>query len=159
MAKHVMKVPFWKRVRFLGKEMGVVSFWVLLGTGALFGFDAAGLLSGKFVGLVVDFPEVYQVWKEGSAVFVDGRTEAAFKSGHIPGSINLPVGEGEKRISGLPDDKEVRLIVYCGSMRCPLSYQLFKQLQRYNYKTIQIFQRGIEGWQRFGYPLQTLSNP
>ena len=148
-----------KRFSFLVKEIGIVSFWVLLGTLALFGFDAAGLLSGNFVGLVVDFPEVYQVWKDESAVFVDGRTATVFKRGHIPGAINIPVEEVAKRLSALPNDKDVQLIVYCGSASCPLSYHLLKQLQRYNYTNIQIFQRGIEGWLRFGYPLQTSSKP
>ena len=159
MTQNVIKSTLGKRFRFLGKEVGIVGFWVLLGTLALFGFDAAGLLSGNFVGLVVDFPEVYEVWKDDSAVFVDGRTAAAFKRGHIPGAINLPVGEVAKRLSVLPDEKDVRLIVYCGSISCPLSYNLLKQLQRYNYTNIQIFQRGVEEWRRFGYPLQTLSNP
>ena len=146
-----------KRFRFLVKEIGIVSFWVLLGTIALFGFDAAGLLSGNFVDLVVDFPEVYQVWKDESAVFVDGRTAAAFKKGHIPGAINLPAGEVSRHLSALPDAKNEWLIVYCGSASCPLSYHLLKQLQRYHYTNIQIFQRGIEGWLRFGYSLQTSS--
>ena len=157
MTQNVFKPTLRNRVRFLGKEVGVVSFWVLLGTLALFGFNAAGLLSGNFVNLVVDFPEVYQVWTDDSAVFVDGRTAAAFKRGHIPGAINLPVGEVAKRLSALPKNKDVQLIVYCGSASCPLSYHLLKQLQRYNYTNIQIFQRGVEGWQEFGYPLQTTS--
>lgn len=157
MTQNVIKSTLVKRFRFLGKEVGIVSFWVLLGTLALFGFDAAGLLSGNFVGLVVDFPEVYEVWKDGSSVFVDGRTAAAFKRGHIPGAINLPVGEVTKRLSVLPHDKNVRLTVYCGSISCPLSYQLLKQLKRHEYTNVQIFQRGVEGWQEFGYPLQTTS--
>ena len=159
MTQNIDKSTLWKRFRFLGKEIGIVSFWVLLGALALFGFDAVGLLSGNFVGLVVDFPEVYQVWKDDSAVFVDGRTAAAFNRGHIPGAINIPTGEVSQQLILLPEDKNVRLIVYCGSANCPLSYHLLKQLQRYNYTNIQIFQRGIEGWLRFGYSLQTSSEP
>ena len=159
MTQNFFKSTLRDRIRFLGKEVGVVSFWVLLGTLALFGFNAAGLLSGNFVNLVVDFPEVYQVWTDDSAVFVDGRTADAYKRGHIPGALSLPVGEVDMRLSELPKNKDVQLIVYCGSANCPLSYHLLKQLQRYNYTNIQIFQRGIEGWLRFGYPLQISSKP
>ena len=159
MTQNIFKSTLWKRFRFLGKEVVVVGFWALLGALALLGFDLAGLLSGNFVGLTVDFPEVYQVWKDDSAIFVDGRTADTFKGGHIPGAINIPVGEVSQQLSVLPEDKNVRLIVYCGSANCPLSYHLLKQLQRYNYTNIQIFQRGIEGWLRFGYSLQTSSEP
>ena len=159
MSQNTIRATLRKRFRFLAKETGIVGFWILLATLALVGFDAAGLLSGNFVSLVVDFPEVYEVWKDDKAVFVDGRTTDAFKEGHIPGAINIPVGEVSKQLSLLPQDKNVRLIVYCGSISCPLSYQLKKQIKRYDYTNVQIFQRGIEGWQRFSYPLQTTSKP
>ena len=49
---NVVKSTLGKRFRFLGKEVGIVGF-----------------------------PEVYEVWKDDSAVFVDGRTAAAFGKG------------------------------------------------------------------------------
>ena len=140
-------------------EVFVVSFWCLMGTLCLWGFDKAGLLSEDLQSVVVDFPEVYQIWKEEQAVFLDGRTTTAFDKGHIPGAISLPPGKVAQRLSLLPEDKGAPLIVYCSSTECPISYILLKRLQRHKYTNIQIFQRGIEGWQQFGYPLQKTVHP
>jgi len=47
----------------------------------------------------------------GTAVVIDTRAGAAYKSEHIKGSISMPVDEVEKRYGELPKDKQ--LIFYC----------------------------------------------
>ena len=47
----------------------------------------------------------------GSAIFVDTRDEAAYKSEHIKGSINISMNAVEAKYTELPKDKKI--IAYC----------------------------------------------
>ena len=118
------------------KQVFLVSFWILLGAITLWGANRAGFLSpehnsGSLTVLKVNFPEVYQVWKKKEAIFVDARSVSAFKHGHIPGAVNIPVNNVERGLSALPVDRRVRLITYCASVECPNSYQLMKTLRSF----------------------------
>jgi NADPH-dependent 2,4-dienoyl-CoA reductase/sulfur reductase-like enzyme/peroxiredoxin family protein/rhodanese-related sulfurtransferase/TusA-related sulfurtransferase len=72
------------------------------------GFTAENILSGKV-------KPVY--WNEieninlNRVILLDVRTPEEFKSGTIPGAINIPVDELRQRLNELPGDKEI--IVFC----------------------------------------------
>ena len=103
----------------------------------------------------VDFPAVHHIWKQGDAVFVDARSAASFRRGHIPGAVNIPINRAIPAISDLPDNKETYLITYCGSIECPNAYQLMNILLGHGYINVKFFPRGLRGWQALGYPLET----
>lgn len=52
---------------------------------------------------------------EGGAMLIDVRSEAEHASGHIFGSLNIPLPSLIGKISTLPKDKTVPIIVYCAS--------------------------------------------
>jgi len=53
-----------------------------------------------------------QLLRENARI-VDVRTEPEFRQEHVPGAINVPLGELEDRISGeIPDRNEV-ILVHC----------------------------------------------
>jgi len=47
----------------------------------------------------------------GEAIIVDARSNNAYNTEHIEGSINIPAGEMEKRYKEIPKNKKI--IVYC----------------------------------------------
>jgi ArsR family transcriptional regulator len=49
--------------------------------------------------------------KDGTAIVVDVRNQAAYDLGHIPGSRLIPAGEILNHISELPRDKMI--VTYC----------------------------------------------
>ncbi|MEM6991189.1 MAG: rhodanese-like domain-containing protein [Myxococcota bacterium] len=51
---------------------------------------------------------------EDGATLLDVRTPAEFNGGHIPGAVNIPVGELAERLSEL-GDRDVPVVVYCRS--------------------------------------------
>ena len=59
----------------------------------------------------ISLKEAKQAYDAGTAVIVDTRAQAAYKSEHIKGALSMPVDEVEKRYSELPADKQ--LIFYC----------------------------------------------
>lgn len=50
------------------------------------------------------------------ALVVDVRTPEEFKTGHLPGAVNIPVAEVEKRIAEF-GDKSKPVVVYCRAGR------------------------------------------
>jgi len=59
----------------------------------------------------VTIDEMEAMVKEGKAVIIDVRNQAAYDLGHIPGSRLIPAGEILNHISELPRDKMI--ITYC----------------------------------------------
>ncbi len=55
--------------------------------------------------------EAVRLVKRGKAVWVDVRSRDAFAESHIPGAINIPLGELQNRFHDLPFGKF--LITYC----------------------------------------------
>ena len=51
--------------------------------------------------------------ESGAAIVVDVRSQDAFNASHIPGAINIQLGEFETNIAGLALDKEQWIITYC----------------------------------------------
>jgi NADPH-dependent 2,4-dienoyl-CoA reductase/sulfur reductase-like enzyme/rhodanese-related sulfurtransferase len=73
------------------------------------GFVAAGLLRGEHP--QADVQTVLASPPEQCPLLVDVRTAAEFASGHVPGSLNLPVDELRARVNELPRDRDIA--VYC----------------------------------------------
>jgi 3-mercaptopyruvate sulfurtransferase SseA len=51
--------------------------------------------------------------ESGAAIVVDVRSDAAYEVSHIPGAINIPLGEIESNPTILKLDKEQWIITYC----------------------------------------------
>ena len=57
--------------------------------------------------------------KDGSVTVLDVRPTQEFALGHLPGALNIPVEELERRLAGLSHDKEI--VAYCRGPYCALS--------------------------------------
>ena len=49
----------------------------------------------------------------GAAIVVDVRSKQAYEASHIPGAINIQLGEFEVNITGIKLDKDQWIITYC----------------------------------------------
>jgi 3-mercaptopyruvate sulfurtransferase SseA len=59
----------------------------------------------------VTIEEMEAMLKDGTAVVIDVRNQAAYDTGHIPGSKLIPAGEILNHINELPRDKTI--VTYC----------------------------------------------
>jgi 3-mercaptopyruvate sulfurtransferase SseA len=59
----------------------------------------------------VTIEEMEAMLKDGTAVVIDVRNQAAYDAGHIPGSKLIPAGEILNHINELPHDKTI--VTYC----------------------------------------------
>lgn len=87
------------------------------------GFVADNILSGKMA--TIQWNDIAAL-EPDSVFLVDVRLPSEHKSGHIPGSVNIPVDELRNRLSELPKDKKI--IIYCQiGLRGYLAHRILRQ--------------------------------
>ena len=75
-------------------------------------------------------------------VFIDVREPHEFKSGHVPGMKNIPVGQIGNRSKELPKDREIVLMCHSGSR----SMMAARTLKRLGFTKIVNVRGGMMGW-------------
>ncbi len=75
--------------------------------------------------------------------------EWAFRSMHIPGSINVDTPEKEAKLL----DKDDQIVVYCTNVHCVASQLLYARLVQGGYKDVRRYAGGLEDWEEAGNPL------
>jgi rhodanese-related sulfurtransferase/DNA-binding transcriptional ArsR family regulator len=88
--------------------------------------------------------------KKGLVTVLDVRPPEEFAAGHVPGAINIPVHELEKRLAELPKRKEV--VAYCRGPYCLMSYDAVALLRRKGLKARRL-EDGLPEWRLAGLPV------
>jgi rhodanese-related sulfurtransferase len=87
--------------------------------------------------------------KRGLVTVLDVRPPEEFAAGHVPGAVNIPIHELEKRLAELPKRKEV--VAYCRGPYCLMSYDAVELLRRKGMKARRM-QDGLPEWRLAGLP-------
>ena len=93
--------------------------------------------------------ELMQRAKKGLVTVLDVRPPEEFAAGHVPGAINIPIGELQKRLAELPKRKEV--VAYCRGPYCLMSYDAVHLLRSRGLKARRL-QDGLPEWRLAGLP-------
>jgi rhodanese-related sulfurtransferase len=103
----------------------------------------------------VSFRQAKEAYERGSALFIDARDPDFYHRGHIPGAINLPVGDYELVFPELEEELMAasRVITYCDSVSCDTSVELCEKLLFAGLDRVEIFPGGIEQWKDQGQPV------
>lgn len=105
-----------------------------------------------------DFLRLYK--SDEQFVLLDVRHEDMFKSEHIKGARNLfVVRAADERIAQLLPDKKTKIIVYCSSRSCPMSFQAAKELIRLGYTNVLNYAGGIAEWRQNQQPTDRAPQP
>jgi rhodanese-related sulfurtransferase/predicted transcriptional regulator len=75
----------------------------------------------------IDRDELRERLARGDVVLVDVRPVEEFAAGHIDGATSIPLDELERRISELPEDREV--IAYCRGPYCAYAHEAVRSLR------------------------------
>lgn len=72
------------------------------------------------------WPEVKGLLRSGQIILIDARVAAYYQAEHIPGAISLPANSAPGEIAAFvaQHPKNTPVIIYCGSMTCPMAHQL-----------------------------------
>jgi rhodanese-related sulfurtransferase len=98
---------------------------------------------------VMAWAEVKPLLARGEIVLVDARDSVAFDAGHIPGAVSLPLRTLAENAAAFAakHPKTKTLVTYCGSIGCPLSHVLARQLRSdYGYADVREMPGGYVEW-------------
>jgi ArsR family transcriptional regulator len=88
--------------------------------------------------------------KAGLVTVLDVRPVDEFALGHLPGAINIPLGELKKRLAELDPEQEV--VAYCRGPYCVLSYEAVAMLRARGFK-VRRLEDGLPEWRAAGLPV------
>lgn len=89
--------------------------------------------------------------REGTVTLLDVRPEEEFKLGHLPGALNVPLGELAKRLSELPKDQEI--VAYCRGPYCVLSFEAVAALRAKGFQ-VRRLEDGFPEWKAAGLEIE-----
>ncbi len=89
--------------------------------------------------------------KAGIVTVLDVRPEDEFALGHLPGAINVPLSELDKRLADLDPDREI--VAYCRGPYCVLSYEAVAMLRARGFK-VRRLEDGLPEWRAAGLPVE-----
>lgn len=85
--------------------------------------------------------------KDGVVTVLDVRPEAEFSLGHLPGAINIPIGELKRRLADLPKRREI--VAYCRGPYCVWSFEAVATLRAKGYR-VRRLEDGFPEWKAAG---------
>ncbi len=90
------------------------------------------------------------------AVFVDVRSAGDFRAARIPGAVNIPLLEAQRRATELPRDKTI--VLYEGGSGggndvCAASRAVGRVLLGHGYNKVVVYRDGLTGWQKQSLPM------
>lgn len=95
--------------------------------------------------------ELLERLRSGTVTLLDVRPSEEFAAGHLPGAINIPLDELERRLRELPAGREV--VAYCRGPYCALSHEAVQLLRREGLKALR-FEQGYPEWKAAGMPVR-----
>ena len=94
--------------------------------------------------------------KAGLVTVLDLRPEDEFALGHVPGAVNIQLGELERRLADLSPDQEI--VAYCRGPYCVLSYEAVAVLRARGFKARRL-EDGLPEWRAAGLPVDVGACP
>ena len=87
---------------------------------------------------------------DGSVLLLDVRPEDEFELGHLPGALNIPLSDLERRLAEL--SKDAQIVAYCRGPYCVLSFEAVAALRAKGYD-VRRLEDGFPEWKAAGLPL------
>jgi rhodanese-related sulfurtransferase len=99
--------------------------------------------------------EAVRLFEEGAVLFVDARSEADYRAGHIKGAVNIPDLDFENHIGSFLEKTaaETVLITYCEGESCALSKSLAEKLSLAGFENVFHLKNGWGQWKELGLPI------
>lgn len=90
--------------------------------------------------------------RDGLVTVIDVRPTEEFAAGHVPGAINVPLAELEKRLQDFKQDQEI--VAYCRGPHCILAFDAVAKIREKGFKARRL-QDGFPEWKTAGLPIET----
>ena len=105
-------------------------------------------------GLMITPDMLRALQTEGSVAVIDVREAKDFdgETGHVPGAINLPLGELPARIDELASWRKDGIVLICRTQ--VRSGQAARLLAKHGFSGLRVVRGGILAWRELGYPTE-----
>jgi rhodanese-related sulfurtransferase/predicted transcriptional regulator len=100
--------------------------------------------------------QLLQRMRKGLVTVVDVRPDDEFVLGHLPGAVNIPLSELNRRLAELPKRQEI--IAYCRGPYCVLSFLAIEALRKRGFKARRL-EAGYPEWKAAGLPVEDRPPP
>lgn len=97
--------------------------------------------------------ELIEMLHDNLVTVLDVRPEDEFEAGHLPGALNIPVAELERRLGELPPEQEV--IAYCRGPYCVFSVEAVSALRSRGFQARRLAD-GYPEWKAAGLPVESI---
>jgi ArsR family transcriptional regulator len=87
----------------------------------------------------------------GLVTVLDVRPKDEFAHGHLPGALNIPLGQLDRRLAELSPDREI--VAYCRGPWCVLSFEAVAALRDHGF-TVHRLEDGYPEWRAAGLPVE-----
>ena len=95
--------------------------------------------------------ELLERARKGLVTVLDVRPPEEYAARHVPGAINIPIHELEKRLKDLP--KRLEVVAYCRGPYCLMSYDAVALLRRKGIKARRL-EAGLPEWRLAGFAVE-----
>ncbi|MBU6436625.1 MAG: rhodanese-like domain-containing protein [Betaproteobacteria bacterium] len=109
-------------------------------------------LMRRAAGPGVSVTEATRLVNREKGVIVDVCEPAEFAAGHIAGARNIPLAALESRLSELPKDKALPVIVVCASGA--RAGKAASVLRAKGYENARVLEGGMNGWRHAAMPVE-----
>ncbi len=89
--------------------------------------------------------------RDGLVTVIDVRPEDEFEAGHLPGALNIPLWQLERRLAALPVDREI--VAYCRGAYCVLAFEAVAALRGRGFNVRRLAD-GYPEWRAAGLPVE-----
>ena len=96
--------------------------------------------------------ELLQRARKGLVTVLDVRPPEEYAAGHLPGALNIPIHELQRRIREVPKRREI--VAYCRGPYCLMSYDAVALLRKKGLKARRL-EAGLPEWRRGGLPVES----
>jgi rhodanese-related sulfurtransferase len=90
----------------------------------------------------IDVDNLKTILQEKKPVVIDLRTPGEFERGHLPGAVNLPIGELSSRPSRLDEYKDKPILFYCRTVN--KTARAIRLIEDRGFKSIYALRGGYE---------------
>ena len=96
--------------------------------------------------------QLLQRARDGLVSVLDVRPPEEYAAGHLPGAINIPVKELEKRLKEL--DPKLEVVAYCRGPHCVLAFDAVAKLRKKGINARRL-DGGLPEWRLDGFPVES----